>query len=366
MKFILSPVGTSLLTNNAGDAERKLLNRNSNAGTPDAIAPGDAAILAARIESVRQRLLYASLDEASQMSAEINGIVKIYDGQLNTKGDHHCLLCTDTWLGAATADMVAAYLQSKGLTVEVRRQRDLQTTDFEGFQSALSEIAAWCAETVNGYRDANYRVVFNLTGGFKGVQGFLQTLALFYADEAVYVFEQSADLMRIPRLPIRMDAKEFVMDNLKSIRRLSLGLAVDPIQLERVPETFVLRLGDLCSLSGYGEIVWNQSRDEIYRDGVHASPSERLRFGEKFIESVEKLSLPAHRYVEINRKIDQLARELETGQKLASVDLKELRNNPCPPSTHEADAWHDQDAKRLFGHFEGEILVLDKLDRALH
>ena len=38
------------------------------------------------------------------------------------------------------------------------------------------------------------------------------------------------------------------------------------------------------------------------------------------------------------------------------------------PSTHELDAWADQDTRRLFGHFEedGKVFVLDKLDKALH
>lgn len=36
------------------------------------------------------------------------------------------------------------------------------------------------------------------------------------------------------------------------------------------------------------------------------------------------------------------------------------------PSTHEMDAWADLDAKRIFGHFEGGIFVLDKLEKGLH
>jgi hypothetical protein len=35
-------------------------------------------------------------------------------------------------------------------------------------------------------------------------------------------------------------------------------------------------------------------------------------------------------------------------------------------STHEIDAWHDGGAKRIFGHYEGGVFVLDRLDEALH
>ena len=34
--------------------------------------------------------------------------------------------------------------------------------------------------------------------------------------------------------------------------------------------------------------------------------------------------------------------------------------------THEMDAWADQDAKRIFGHFEEGCFVLDRLAKALH
>lgn len=51
---------------------------------------------------------------------------------------------------------------------------------------------------------------------------------------------------------------------------------------------------------------------------------------------------------------------------LSSLNFKELKGNPKPPSTHECDAWADQDAKRLFGHFEKDSFVLDQLAKALH
>jgi hypothetical protein len=35
-------------------------------------------------------------------------------------------------------------------------------------------------------------------------------------------------------------------------------------------------------------------------------------------------------------------------------------------STHECDAWSDGDARRIFAHFDGDILILDALDKGLH
>jgi hypothetical protein len=126
----------------------------------------------------------------------------------------------------------------------VHRQKDLRTDDLSSFQVALADIVRFCEETVEGYRKNGYRVIFNLTGGFKSVQGFLQTLALFYADETFYVFESSEELLRIPRLPVKMDAENIVREHLPVFRRLSLGLKVDQEEIKKLPETFLLhRLG---------------------------------------------------------------------------------------------------------------------------
>ncbi len=366
MKFILSPVGTSILTNGSTEQLRGLLTRYANTPREADIPDHDAAALRDRITGVSGELMTSGLVDATKLSAELNGIVRLYGSAPFANGDVNCLLATDTWLGTRTAEVIAEYLRFKGSIVEVYRQRDLQTDDFEGFQNALAEIAAWCAETVQGYRDAGYDIVFNLTGGYKSVQGFLQTLAMFYADETVYVFEKSANLMRIPRLPIRMDAADFVLRNLFCIRRLAMELEVEGDAISELPETFVLRIGETRALSGFGEIVWRKSRDEIYKRSIHPPPSRLIRFGEKFEGSIRKLKPSPDRFVEINRTIDQLACYLESGNNPRSLDFKELRGNPCPPSTHEADAWQDGDAGRLFGHFHGDAFILDKLDKALH
>lgn len=68
----------------------------------------------------------------------------------------------------------------------------------------------------------------------------------------------------------------------------------------------------------------------------------------------------------MNEKIDDLVRYLTTKQHLKGLDVKQLRGNPLPPSTHECDAWSDQDARRIFMHYEGDTLVLDQLGKGLH
>ncbi len=370
-RFILSPCGTSLWTNGASDAERKLLIAYANTTTPEEIPATDRGLLEARLAVVRALMLGAKETEAAKKSAELNGIIKLYGGTVEAGQDYHLLLCTDTWLGEQSALLAAEWLRQRQVTVEVKRQRDLQTKDLSAFQMALSELVQWAETTLSAYRESGYRIVFNLTGGFKSVQGFLQSLGMFYADETVYIFETGADLLRIPRLPAKLATEEIVRANLRSFRRLHLRLPAEDISA--IPETLLFQYGGETELSVWGLLAWEQAKRTMYREKVWDSPSECVVYGEAFMESVGHLS--PDRCYNVNQQLDELARYLETGRNekynLGSLDFKKLHGNPRPPSTHELDAWHDQDARRLFGHFDPNAsssftFIVDRLAKALH
>lgn len=366
-RLILSPCGTSLLTNGSTDEERRLLNRHTNTRTLEEMG-SDRAVVEGRIRAVRERLQNAIPTEACRASAELNGILTLCAIEPPEPEDHHILLCTDTWLGEQTGQIVEGWLRDHGhASVELRRQPDLQTADLELFQSSLSDLVHWLGPTIEGYRGNQYRVLFNLTGGFKSVQGFLQTLGNLYADETLYIFESSASLLRIPRLPVRLDIVDTVRRYLTAIRRLANGLLVSGADLLDVPETFWFRIdGRPAGLSPWGAVVWEQSRKELYGERVWECPSNAVRFADSFLLTTR--NQPSDRLVSLNDKLDKLAAYLEGNQtkSLQSLDLKELWGNPKPPSTYEFDAWADRDAKRVFCHYDGTVLVLDRLDNALH
>jgi putative CRISPR-associated protein (TIGR02619 family) len=186
------------------------------------------------------------------------------------------LLSTDTWLGEEAAKLVAKWLDNHNLRVEVRRQADLQTSDLAAFQLALSELVHWSEETLPRFHQSGYRVIFNLTGCFKSVQGFLQTLAMFYADEVVYIFETTPELMRIPRLPVRISAEEMIRDHISLFRRLALRLTVT--NAEGVPETLLMQLDGQIALSPWGELVWQREGKRLYEQRVLRQNSVRPVF----------------------------------------------------------------------------------------
>ncbi|MBC2712025.1 MAG: hypothetical protein HGJ94_13890 [Desulfosarcina sp.] len=366
--YILSPCGTSLLTNLASAQHRKLIAENGNAKNPEDVAQEDRAILEDLLQEAEKVLLESNILKAGELSAELNSIIRVYDGKLEAKGDFHQLLCTDTWLGESTGRLIEKWLKKYEFVVDLKRQQDLQTTDLESFQFAMAEIVIWCEEVLQLYRK-NYRIIFNLTGGFKSVQGFLQTLASFYADETVYTFERTNTLLRIPRLPIEMTAFGVIADNLQFFRCVNLGGAVAAAP-ENLPETLLLQIDGEQTLSPWGELIWRQNKKKLYSRKIYPSPLDSIKYGKHFLKSVEGLS--SDRIAQVNEKIDVLCRMwLKTGRKNewnpGSLDFKKLKGNPVPPSTHECDAWSDGDAKRIFIHIEDDtVLVLDKLGNALH
>ncbi|MFQ5560856.1 MAG: putative CRISPR-associated protein [Nitrospinota bacterium] len=367
-QYILSPCGTSLLTNQCEDQnERKLVYIHANKKEAADIKKVDRERLEELIGKVSKNIESANNQEAARMSAELNGIVQLYNGKALPDNDFHFLLSTDTWLGYETAKLVEKWLRTRNhkLATLVHRQRDLRTDDLSSFQLSLTELITKFDEELSAYKKKGHKIVFNLTGGFKSIQGFLQSIANFYADEVVYIFETSSALMRIPRLPVRLDLDRVIEENLAVFRNLFHGLPV--FKAEKMPEIFLFTMDSETMLSPWGKLVFSKSKKEIYRKRLLPSPSpEKIQYAALFERDVK--TLPPDRVELVNHRIDQLNKYLDNHAiNPPSLDFKQLKGKAMKVSTHEIDAWSDLDAKRIFGHFEKDgSFVLDKLDKGLH
>lgn len=367
--LIVSTCGTSLLTNNNDTCTlspelRKLFTKHANLQNA-ADCPSNERLpidnhLRQRTSDVKQ----ANDAELAKLSAEMNAIFKFYDGK-TTPQDMHILIHTDTWLGRETGNLLREVLSQRGFSVDTPTISDLRTQDLDSFQLALSELVKWAVETLPAYQQQQYKVIFNLTGGFKSIQGFMQTLAMLYADETVYIFESNKELLRLPRLPVRLDGEQIVRDHLAVLRPLALGLPVSRDAVDALPETLVLRLDDDRALSPWGELLWQQHKTAIYGAGFHAAPSTKIHFTDTFQRSIAGLS--PDRYERLNQQIDKLAQYLHSQRatNLKSLDVKALhvpRHGGC---THEFDAWHDQNAKRVFGWLKGGTFTCEILENGV-
>ncbi len=361
MRLIVSTCGTSLLTNIAEADERQLVTRHANARRPEDIPDRDRARLAGLIEQARAAFLAANLQERAKKSAEFNGLFCYYGrGHFFVPGDLHWLIATDTWLGQSTAAILAEALGELGQQAQARRIADLSTASLENFRLAAAELVRLCAEEI---RPMGYRVVFNLTGGFKSVQGFMQALGMLYADETVYVFEGSASLLRLPRLPIKLDVMATVRQHLRAFRRLQQHLPVGADDLTGIPEIFLFEVDGQIALSEWGEVAWAEAKTEILGERLWPPIDDKLRHAETLERSLRNCS--KEELAIINERLDQLARHLVDGHNPRHLDFKKLAT-PHRGQTHECDAWASGGAKRLFGHFENGVFVVAELAEGLH
>jgi putative CRISPR-associated protein (TIGR02619 family) len=364
-KLILSTCGTSLLTNLV-PTQRDLIYRHANIRNPDEIPDNERKILQTLVTTtLPERLRRSSLEEQARLSAEINGIFRYYDGCLcfDTGPDIHWLVTTDTWLGEATGRAVGDVLEKQGHQVEVKRIPDLRTNSLEGFRLGMSELVRMCAQEIKGMRDGHYRIIFNLTGGFKSVQGFMQALGMLYADESIYVFEGTSELLRLPRLPISMDALNLAKIHERIFRRYAAGLPISNEDVENIPDPLLMFIDGEVTLSLWGEAVWKEVGSEILCKGLLPPIDAKLRYGDGFEKTLQNCS--SHEFRQINERLGDLARYLNNGNNPKRLDFKKLKA-PKGRCTHECDAWAQSGAKRLFGYYDNGVFVVVELAAGLH
>lgn len=306
------------------------------------------------IELERKFLKY-SLDEVKKASAELNVLFTFYKNNID-KNDYHQLLHTDTYFGKKSAHLIEAYLKHHGMKVELFSLVDLQTSKEEEFHVALAELVKELSPKLLDYKEAGYEIVFNLTGGFKSINSFLQTVASLYAHKSIYMFENGQEILTIPQLPIKID-EEIVLKNIDIFRKLALNIKTDGKAVERVPKSLVLKIGEDYTLSAWGEVIWQQEKRKIYSQKFLGSPFMLVKISKEF-EKVAN-ALQPNRLYEINEKIDQLIKFKKFGENPASLSFKELKGKPKHKSTHEFYINSDE-AKRGYCHIEKNKIVLDE------
>lgn len=373
-KVIISPCGTSLLTNGTPELLRKLLIKTSNCKEAD-FSQEDKKLVDEHCEKRQQQIQNAEISEARKLSAELNGIITYCEHDCEgefSKSDHYIILATDTYLGRITAKLVVDWLKKRRLNAIDKAIDELSTKDVESFRLAMSEIVRWFDEEIEKqYPRSTWKIVFNLTGGFKSVNGFLQTLAMFYADESVYIFESGGQLLKIPYLPVKLDPEGVIGQHLFTFRQLNVlkkELLIE--ECLNIPETLLKQINDRVSVSEWGELIWKKCRHEYYSQKLLDPLSSLLQYSDRFKKDTE--NLPKDRLSIINERLDQISLYLESerSKNPNSLDFKRIKGNPFkgqlnPQPTHECDAWSDQDAKRLYGHFEEKIYIVDKLGKHL-
>jgi putative CRISPR-associated protein (TIGR02619 family) len=359
----LSTCGTSLLTNFARD-HVKLVYAHANAPSADDVPREARATLQALLDTTRDRFLAYDDAESRRASAEYNPLSLLGALEGSHRTNEHVLLHTDTWLGRAVAEILAEKIRAHCPTVWCHTVPELRSTTTAELRPALAALARWCADELPSRSARKLRVVFNLTGGFKSVQGFLQTVGMLYADECVYVFESGHEVLRLPRLPVCLDIEGAVRRGCDVFRRLDVGYPVTQASAAGIPETLLDPIDGQVILSPWGELSWASVRSRLLAEGPLSSLTDSVRIGERCNKFFS--GLDASRRARVQQQIDRLCALRDgIGKNLASLNLKALQGDPVPGSTHEFYLWSDGNAARAFVHLEKhggrEFVVIDTM-----
>lgn len=349
--LLVSTCGTSLLTNGAGDADRRWLTQIAND------IEVDSPRLTSIVDERRDRLKAADEPTRCKMSAELNGIGAVLD-RYKPKQLFHLLVHTDTALGKGTAELVQAALGTQTLLVSAG---GLRTNDLASFRAALADLTKQLEALVQSYRAQGWFVVFNLTGGFKSLNGYLQTLAMISADRCVFLFEGAPELMEIPRLPVRLSEIDELREHSTAFRRLAVGYTVTVDAAKGVPESLLMAVDGDVTTSVLGDVAWARHRPTLFAERLYPPISSRVRIGEGVNRVFAGLEAPQK--VQVNEALDEFSAHVDNSRPLPkSRTFKKLQGDPVPGSTHELYAWSDGATGRLFGHYDAEgVFVFDRL-----
>lgn len=318
-KLIISSIGTSLLTNRAANNdERSLLTRTANHTNYENDA--HKSLIEKCEAAAREMLKNGAPDVIRKASAELNGIYGIYGGDLPKHSqDMHLLITTDTVQGKITAYIVKDFLNQKGLAADVVVLNKFSTASKENFSEGIQHLLKWCDETIDGYRESGYEVTFNLTGGFKSQQGFMNTIGMFYADKIVYIFESGSELIEIPRLPIAIDKTIFEQHKSLFLQHYA-GKPYRKEDFKGIPETLYDTLNDEVHPSIWGELAWNKVKTEILEKELVEMPF--LCYEQSFIEDFKKT-----RNAKEKAKLQETLAKASVLLQSSNGDIAELRKN---------------------------------------
>jgi putative CRISPR-associated protein (TIGR02619 family) len=295
-RIIISSIGTSLLTNSidrqSKDESGWYKKLRDTANYPLSQLESEAAEVADIVTCLYNRAL-AKLTESDiqtirRASAELNGIYGIYDERFDRgRDDVHWLIPTNTAQGRASAQIVCDFLRERhNLNVNIYDETEISTVNSQVFSDGIDKLIVWMEDTIPGYRDAGYSVYFNLVGSFKSLQGYLNTIGMFYADEMVYIFEgEGSDLITIPRLPIAIDPQK-VDPYAVELALMDAGASLRRSEVTGLSEGLLYAVDDEVTLSNWGKLVWTRRKAEVLSGDLLDFPC--IEYTNTFVQDYKK------------------------------------------------------------------------------
>ncbi len=295
-RVVISTIGTSLLTNQikrSEESEKDWYSQLRDSANLTLENTSKEVILI--IESLKTRaiekLKKCSIPQIRLASAELNGIYGLYQEKLpDGKQDIHWLISTDTAQGKATAEIVKEFLRKQGLfNTEIYTPSRLSTATTQEFSEGIDNLIVWLRKEVLPLKDS-YRICFNLVGSFKSLQGYMNTIGMFYSDEIIYIFEgKQSNLITIPRLPIKVD-ESVIEPYTVQLALMAEGAGLSLSEVTGIPEALIGEYNEKKVLSTWGNLIWDESKNNLLSKDLLDFP--RLEYADTFRADYNRIRDP--------------------------------------------------------------------------
>ena len=319
-RLIISTVGTSLLTNRIeretdDNKWYKRLQQTANYSDSEVTQhhPDVEEFIAELKERAETELYSDDTEGIREASAELNGIYGLYHEQIEEGiSDTHLLVATDTAQGRVAAEIVESFLKSKGLTnTSIHVQPGLSTASSDIFVEGMAKLIPWMQETITDCKKSKYTICFNLVGGFKALQGYFNTIGMFYADEIIYLFEGSNQLIKIPKLPVKVDVSEIEPYKVQ-LAMMDVGeISTSWEEAKKVPEKWILVDGQEMTLSAWGKLLWDKCKKELLSK-EKPLPFPKLEYHQSFLDDYQ--AKPANEKILLQENLARAACLLKNHQ----------------------------------------------------
>lgn len=269
-RLVISTVGTSLLTNQIdrqyeNDYYSRLRDTANYSYEEVEKYHEDVSDIIQQLKERAEEKLNGDIDDIREASAELNGIYGLYETELERgKSDTHLLITTDTAQGRVTAELVEICLKNRGLkNTSIYYAPGFSLSNSTNFAEGIAKLFTYIEEVITSSKNSQYTISFNLVGSFKAIQGYFNTIGMFYADEIIYVFEGSNEIIKIPKLPVQVD-KSMIEPYKVQLAMMSVGdVPKSWTEAQKVPSDWVITDGQDMTLSTWGKLLWSQCKDSF-------------------------------------------------------------------------------------------------------
>ncbi|WP_297457200.1 hypothetical protein [Persephonella sp.] len=245
------------------------------------------------MEDIKKKDIYRYLKDFSthcfpNASAELTSLHKLRENlDKENKKDEELdiyLIISDTNEGYFVGEILKEALESEGIKeelkinkVELKYIEDLRIDSTETFKNGLNNLIDTIYEVVA--KDKNNQtvygsdeVIFNITGGYKGVIPYISTIAQIFCYEVVYTFEsieKENDLISVEPLPIELE---------KSLLDLYYPFLKNLDKLSDEEKGFLIKKGllDGNKLTPLGKILLLTSEKTVFKEDAFGQFVEYL------------------------------------------------------------------------------------------